>query len=80
MTNVKKYIEVNPNVCHGQPCFAGTRIMVYLVLELLESGVDSSEILTRYYPKLTPKHIQAALHFAADLIKNSESVPFAKIR
>ena len=32
-------ITVDLNVCHGQPCIRGTRIMVYLVLELLEAGI-----------------------------------------
>jgi len=39
-------IFVDPRVCHGQPCLKGTRIMVYLILELLESGL-SAEITTR---------------------------------
>jgi len=25
-------IEVNPNICHGQPCIKGTRIMVYTII------------------------------------------------
>ena len=77
MINYTDYITVNPQICHGQPCFKGTRIMVYLVLELLEGGVSPEEILKRYYRRLTKKHIQAALHYAAELIKMGESVPFA---
>jgi len=53
--------------------------MVYLVLELLEAGVSPEEILKRYYRKLTKKHIQAALHYAAELMKTGESVPFAGV-
>ena len=77
--NLHQYIEVNPRVCHGQPVFKDTRIMTYLVLELLEAGVEVKEILTRYYPRLTKKHIQAALHYAAELMKSGESVPFAHV-
>ncbi|MDP3732111.1 MAG: DUF433 domain-containing protein [Candidatus Omnitrophota bacterium] len=79
MINYAGYITVDPNVCHGQPCFKGTRIMVYLALELLEGGVSPEEILTRYYRRLTKKHIQAALHYAAELMKTGESVPFAGV-
>ena len=32
-----KLIQVDPEICHGQPCFAGTRIMVWQVLEMLET-------------------------------------------
>ena len=66
------YISVHPNICHGQPCFTGTRIMVYLVLELLEAGETPEQILASY-PQLTKDHIQAALHYAAELIKQTTS-------
>lgn len=77
--NYADYISVDPKVCHGQPCFRGTRIMVYLVLELLEGGVSPEEIIKRYYRKLTQKHIQATLHYAAELMRTGESVPFAGV-
>ncbi|MBU1134620.1 MAG: DUF433 domain-containing protein, partial [Candidatus Omnitrophica bacterium] len=37
MTNYSDYITVDPHICHGQPCFKNTRIMVYLILEMLEA-------------------------------------------
>jgi uncharacterized protein (DUF433 family) len=71
--NIADYIAVDPNVCHGKPCFKGTRIMVYLVLELLETGVPTEEIIgPKYYPQLTRKHIEAALHYASQLLKTRE--------
>lgn len=75
--NLQEYISVNPRICHGQPCFKGTRIMIYLVLELLVAGITPDEIIKRYYPRLNKKAIQAAIHYAAELIKNQEYVPFA---
>ena len=77
MINYNKYISADINICHGQPCFRGTRIMVYLVLELLEEGETPQQIL-KSYPRLTKKHIEATLHFAAEMIKNQEYVPFAQ--
>lgn len=71
--NIANYIAVNPLICHGKPCFKGTRIMVYLVLELLEAGVPVEEIIgPNYYPQLTRKHIEAALHYAGELLKTRE--------
>ena len=72
-----KYISVDPKICHGQPCFKGTRILVYLVLEMMEAGETPESITKNTYPQLTKEHIQAALHFAAEMIKQQEYVAFA---
>lgn len=69
-------IEVNPNICHGQPCIKGTRIMVYLILELLETGLAPKDIIRDYYPALTEEDIKACLSYAASLVKDQEFVPF----
>ena len=47
-------ISVNPDVCHGQPCIKGTRIMVWLILAYLANG-DSIEDILQAYPQL-PLH------------------------
>ncbi|MFH1246043.1 MAG: DUF433 domain-containing protein [Candidatus Omnitrophota bacterium] len=69
--STEDYIVTNPDICHGQPCFKGTRIMVYLILELLEAGETAEQIL-KSYPSLTYDSIKAALHFAAELIRTEE--------
>lgn len=73
--HIEDYITTNADICHGQPCFKKTRIMVYLVLELLEAG-ETPEQIIRSYPSLTKHHIKAALHFAAELIKSEEYSSF----
>ena len=81
MENFRNYIGVDPKICHGQPCFRvngqPTRIMMYLVLELLEAG-ETTEQIIKSYPQLTQEHIQAALHFAAEIIKSEEFTAFAE--
>jgi uncharacterized protein (DUF433 family) len=57
-------IEVRSGVRSGKPCFVGTRISVYDVLEYLAGGMSSSEIVADF-PELTAKHISAGLEFAA---------------
>ena len=69
-------ISVQADVCHGQPCFTGTRIMVYLVLEMLEAGETPEQVL-KAYPSLKREHITAALHYASEVIRSGEYVPFA---
>lgn len=65
---IRDYISVDPQVCHGKPCFKGTRIMVYLVLDMLEAGASHSDIKDAY-PPVTPKHVKAALEFAARAVE-----------
>jgi uncharacterized protein (DUF433 family) len=54
------HISVDPNICHGQACFKGTRIMVSVLLDNLAAGATPEEIL-RSYPSLRPEHIPAAI-------------------
>lgn len=57
-------IEVRDGVRGGKPCFVGTRIAVYDVLEYLAGGMTSEQIL-HDFPELTDAHVRAALEFAA---------------
>ncbi|MFC1674906.1 DUF433 domain-containing protein [Candidatus Omnitrophota bacterium] len=52
--------------------------MVYLVLEMLEEEETAEDIIKKAYPQITKKHIQAALHYAAEVIKTGEFMPFAQ--
>jgi uncharacterized protein (DUF433 family) len=64
MDTLLDYITVDPHICHGQPCIKGTRIMVHLILELLETGLLPEQIVQGYYPQLTKQSIEACLHYA----------------
>ena len=64
----RKHITVDPEVCHGQACIRGTRIMVSVVLDNLAAGLDVAELLASY-PTLTREGIQAAVGYAAELSK-----------
>ena len=61
-------ISVDPVICHGKACIAGTRIMVSVILDNLASGKAREEIL-KSYPSLQPADIDAALAYAAMLAK-----------
>jgi len=54
--------------------------MVYLVLELLETGTTPERIIQEYYPQLTKQDVEACLHYAASLIRNTEYIPFETAR
>ena len=72
-------IVIDPDVCHGQPTIKGTRIMVYLVLELLEAGLTPHTIIKDYYPSLSEDDIRACLHYATTIIKEQEFTPFVEV-
>ncbi len=40
-----RIIRADPNVCHGQPTFRGTRILVSDVLELVAAGMNWDDII-----------------------------------
>ena len=76
---MRQYIHADPKICFGKPVFQGTRIPVHIILDLLESGILSQEIVSRdYYPQLSVKHIQAALHYASMLAQNQQSLILAR--
>lgn len=50
--------------------------MVYIIIELLESGLTPDDIIKDYYPKITKEDIKQCLHYAASLIKDQEYIPF----
>ncbi len=63
--NIEDYIEIQPGVRSGKPCFKGTRITVYDVLEYLAGGMSEAQLLADF-PVLTPQHLRAALAFSED--------------
>ncbi len=65
--NWQDRISVDPNVCHGTACIAGTRVMVSVVLDNLAAGETPQAIAEGYH--LTPEDVQAALMYAAELAR-----------
>ncbi|MFH1683373.1 MAG: DUF433 domain-containing protein [Candidatus Margulisiibacteriota bacterium] len=64
-------IEINPEIMTGKPVIRGTRIPVYLILDLLAEGRTTAEII-KAYPDLKKDDIEAALHFAGHLARFEE--------
>ncbi len=66
---MEKLITSDPNVAMGKPVVAGTRITVELILEKLGSGERAEDILAAH-PRLTHEGIQAALNYAASVLRS----------
>lgn len=66
-------ITMDPEVLSGKPVIKGTRIPVYLIIQLLANGMTEKEILTQY-PTLRKVDIKAALVYASKCIENEETI------
>lgn len=66
--NWAERISVDPNVCHGQACIQGTRVMVSVVLDNLAAGRTPTEII-QSYPAVRPEDVSAAVAYAAELTR-----------
>ena len=69
-------IVVDPAILTGKPVIKGTRLAVEFVLELLAEGW-SREQIEQNFPALTDDDVQAALHYAAAILKRERVYPLA---
>ena len=70
----REHLVSDPQVCGGQLCAKGTRVLVTVILDNLAEGNTREEIL-RSYPSLTPEHLDAALAYAAELAREEALLP-----
>ena len=68
MGGIMKRVESRIGVLGGKPVIKGTRIPVYLILELLGAGLSIEDIL-KEYPELTKEDVLDAIRFASKLAK-----------
>ena len=64
-------IIVDPKILAGKPIIAGTRIPVYLILNLLGNGYDFDKII-KAYPVLTRQDIETAIKYSENRMKRVE--------
>jgi uncharacterized protein (DUF433 family) len=68
-----QYIVADPEICHGQLTFKGTRILVSDVLYLLAKGWDWDRISAAYDTPLSREAIGEAIELAREsLIERTE--------
>ena len=73
----RKRISADPAVHHGDPCVAGTRVPVSVIVGSIADG-DTFEQILSSYPQLTREDIQAALLCAAEAVNRFDLVPLSK--
>jgi|WetSurMetagenome_2_1015567.scaffolds.fasta_scaffold33008_1 uncharacterized protein (DUF433 family) len=57
--SAEQLVSEDPEVMGGQPCFAGTRVPIDIVLASLDKGIARDRLVASY-PFLTDAHIEAA--------------------
>ena len=60
-----RYIVADPRICHGQPTFRGTRIMVWQVLEMVSSGLAWETIVEQCHHSIDEEAIAEAVSLAS---------------
>ena len=66
-------ITVDPEIHHGAPVIAGTRVPVSIIVGSLAGGMSKDEVMQEY--QLTKEDVEAALAYAADVVAKTDVVP-----
>ena len=72
----REYITIDPDIYHGDPCIKGTRIPVTTIVGSLADGMSARDVIEAF-PQVTPEDVQAALAYAADVMRQDVILPFA---
>jgi uncharacterized protein (DUF433 family) len=62
-----RQVTIDPDICNGQPVFAGTRITAQSVVDFLAAGDSVDDILVAY-PALDRDDVRDALRFSSRLL------------
>jgi uncharacterized protein (DUF433 family) len=64
----------DPELHHGEPCIAGTRIPARMIVGSLADGLTPEQILDEY-PQLAREDVLAALAYAAEVLHQESLLP-----
>jgi uncharacterized protein (DUF433 family) len=72
-TEMGKHIVSDPEICHGQLTFTGTRIMVKDVLDMVAKGWEWEKISKAWFGRVSHEAIAEAIKLASEaLIEKTE--------
>ncbi len=69
-----KFVTVDPEIHHGEACIKGTRVPVSMIVGSVADGMSFDEIVDAY-PQLKKESVQAALAYAADIVRQEVFLP-----
>jgi len=67
---IGRYIVADPEICHGQPTFRGTRILVADVLEQVSAGLAWESIVAEWRGRITTDAIAEAVRLASQAFQD----------
>jgi uncharacterized protein (DUF433 family) len=70
-----RYIVVDPEICHGQPTFRGTRVRVSQVLKQLAKGMDWDRIIWQWRGSVSRAAIAEAVQLAGVAFEEQNPSP-----
>jgi uncharacterized protein (DUF433 family) len=70
---IGRYIVSDPAICHGQPTFRGTRILVADVMEQLANGIAWETIVEEWRGSISPDAISEAVRLASQAFLDHSS-------
>ena len=65
-----RFIVIDPRVCHGQPTFRGTRILVADVLDQVANGMAWLAISEAWRGAVGPEAIAESVRLAREVLVN----------
>jgi len=70
---IGRHIVADPAICHGQPIFRGTRILVSDLLEQVGSGMAWESIVEEWRGQISRDSIAEAVHLASQAFHDHSS-------
>ena len=72
----QNYVTIDPEIHHGEPCIKGTRVPVAIIVGSIADGMTIEQVIQEY-PQLAREAVQAALSYAADVVRQDILLPLA---
>lgn len=69
-------LKIDPDIMHGELCFAGTRIPLTVFLDNLAEGMGMEEFLQEY-PTISREQVQAILQWENSAIRRAAGINLA---
>ena len=65
-----RYIVADPTICHGKPTYAGTRIMVWQILEALSAGESVDELVKAWGGRVSRAAVLETIRLSKNALLN----------
>jgi uncharacterized protein (DUF433 family) len=67
---LEQILSIDPDIMHGDLCFAGTRVPLSVFLDNVEDGISLEEFI-QSYPTIRKEQIQAVIQWKNNAIRQA---------